>query len=132
MSDKKDSIKKNLEDILKVSPKIKTLKRTPQKIQHKERFCEMLESLKYVNERAVQMKNEIGVDFILYEEPFFAIIEPLMIFAFNKKQQALINWWIYEKWTHPEGVLILTDKESEEEIPTDTAEDFYEFLFSVL
>jgi hypothetical protein len=128
MSDKKDSIKKNLEDILKISPKVKSIKRTPQKIKQKEQFCEMLDSLKYVNDRAIQMKNEIGVDFILYEDPFFAIIEPLLELAFNKKQQALINWWVYEKWTHSDGVLILTDKETGEEIPTDTAEEMYELL----
>jgi hypothetical protein len=128
MNDKKDSIKKSLEDILMVSPKIKSIKRTPQKIKHKEKFCEMLESLKYVNDRAVRMKTEIGVDFILYEDPFFAIIEPLLELAYNSKQQALINWWVYEKWDHPDGILILTDKETGEEIPTDTAEELYELL----
>lgn len=128
MSDKKDSIKKNLEDILKVSPKVKSIKRTPQKIKRKEQFCEMLDALKYVNDRAVSMKTEIGVDFILYEEPFFAIIEPLIELSFSKKQQALINWWVYDKWTHSEGVLILTDQETGEEIPTDTPEELYELL----
>jgi hypothetical protein len=128
MSDKKDSIKKNLEDILKVSSKIKPLKRTPQKIKQKEQFCEMLNAFKYVNDRAVLMKTEIGVDFILYEDPFFTIIESLLEIAYNKKQQALINWWIYEKWDHPEGVLILTNQDTGEEIPTDTAEELYELL----
>lgn len=128
MSDRKDSIKKDLEDILKVSPKVRSVKRTPQKIKRKEQFCEMLDALKYVNDRAVSMKTEIGVDFILYEEPFFAIIEPLIELAFSKKQQALINWWVYDKFTHPEGVLILTDQDSGEEIPTDTPEELYELL----
>ena len=131
MSDKKDSIKKNLEDILKVSPKVKSIKRTPQKIKRKEQFCEMLDALKYVNDRAISMKTEIGVDFILYEEPFFAIIEPLIELSFSKKQQALINWWVYDKWTHPEGVLILTDQDSGEEIPTDTPEELYELLQTI-
>ena len=128
MSDKKDSIKKNLEDILKISPKVKSIKRTPQKIKQKEQFCEMLNAFKYVNDRAVLMKTEIGVDFILYEDPFFTIIESLLEIAYNKKQQALINWWIYEKWDHPEGVLILTNQDTGEEIPTDTAEELYELL----
>jgi hypothetical protein len=128
MNDKKDSIKKNLKDILKVSSKIKPLKRTPQKIKQKEQFCEMLNAFKYVNDRAVLMKTEIGVDFILYEDPFFTIIESLLEIAYNKKQQALINWWIYEKWDHPEGVLILTNQDTGEEIPTDTAEELYELL----
>lgn len=128
MNDKKDSIKQSLEDALKVSSKIKSTKRTPQKIKQKEQFCEMLEAFKYVNDRAVLMKTEIGVDFILYEDPFFTIIESLLEIAYNKKQQALINWWIYEKWDHPEGVLILINQDTGEEIPTDTAEELYELL----
>jgi hypothetical protein len=88
----------------------------------------MLNAFKYVNDRAVLMKTEIGVDFILYEDPFFTIIESLLEIAYNKKQQALINWWIYEKWDHPEGVLILTNQDTGEEIPTDTAEELYELL----
>ena len=131
MSDKKDSIKKNLKDILKVSSKIKPLKRTPQKIKQKEQFCEMLNAFKYVNDRTTLMKVEIGVDFILYEDPFFSNIEPLFELAYNKKQQALINWWIYEKWDHPSGILILVNQETGEEIPTDTAEELYELLQTI-
>ena len=67
-------------------------------------------------------------DFFLYDNRFFTIIEFLLEIAYNKKQQALINWWIYEKWDHPEGVLILTNQDTGEEIPTDTAEELYELL----
>ena len=44
------------------------------------------------------------------------------------EQQNLINWWLYDKFLPTGETLILTDKETEEVIPSDTPEDIWELI----
>jgi hypothetical protein len=122
-------IKQTIDQVLKAS--VSTVKRTVLKQKRKEEFCEMLALLKYINDRAIVMKNDIGVDFTEFEEPFFTSIETLMKRAFTKKQLTIINWWLYDKWYHPEGTLVLTEETTGREIPTDTPEELYEFIQTI-
>jgi len=125
--DNSEFLKKTIDQIM-VSSKITPIKRTPLKIKKKEQFCDMLLSLKYINDRALQMKAEMNVDFTQYEEPFFVALEALLSSSYNRKQRALIDWWLYEKWYHPEGVLIIKDEDSGLEIPTDSPEELFELV----
>jgi hypothetical protein len=47
---------------------------------------------------------------------------------FTEKQRSMINWWLYDKFLPSGEVLILNDNETDEEIPTETAEDIYDLL----
>ena len=40
----------------------------------------------------------------------------------------MINWWLYDKFLPSGEDLILNDNETDEEIPTETAEDIYDLL----
>lgn len=126
MEDNAGKIQLSLTDVLKA--KVTPTKRSVARIKKKEDFCEILSSLKYCNDRAYVMKADIAVDFTTYEEPFYTCIDNLMEMAFPKKKLQLINWWVYDKWYHPEGVLEIVEEDSGREIPTDTPEDLWDFL----
>ena len=64
-----------------------------------------------------------------FEEPFVQSIEALLKLQFNKQQIQLIEWWLYEKFNQLDGsVLQLNNTETEEEIPSDTAEELWNLL----
>lgn len=123
-----DQIKKDLKDILKIKGAV-TRERPVKGLIKKETFCRFIENYKYANDRALLMKNDFQVDFVHFEEPFVQAIEALIHLHFNKEQSQLIEWWLYEKWNHPnEEVLQLQHTKTGEEIPTDTPEDLWKLL----
>ena len=75
------------------------------------------------------LKTDFQVDFVHFEEPFVQSIEALLKLQFNKQQIQLIEWWLYEKFNQLDGsVLQLNNTETEEEIPSDTAEELWNLL----
>jgi len=123
-----DQLKKDLKDILKIKGKI-SKERPVKGLIKKEHFCRFLENYKYANDRAIMLKQDYLVDFVNFEEPFVQAIEALVKLHFNKNQSNLIEWWLYEKWnTGDDGILQLHNPETEEEIPSDTAEQLWDLL----
>ena len=47
---------------------------------------------------------------------------------YTQEQQNVINWWLYDKFLPTGEVLILTEKETDELIPSDTPEDIWELI----
>lgn len=123
-----DQLKKDLKNILKIKGKI-TKERPVKGLVKKEQFCRFIENYKYANDRAIMLKQDFQVDFVNFEEPFVQAIEALIKLNFNKNQTHLIEWWLYEKWNAgDDGVLQLHNPETEEEIPSDTAEQLWDLL----
>jgi len=123
-----DQLKKDLKDILNIKSKV-SKERPVKGLVKKEYFCRFLENYKYANDRAIMLKQDFQVDFVNFEEPFVQAIESLVKLHFNKHQAQLIEWWLYDKWnTGDEGVLQLHNPETEEEIPSDTAEQLWDLL----
>lgn len=123
-----DQLKRDLKDILKIKGTV-TRQRPVKGLLKKEAFCRFIEMYKYANDRTMILKMEHAIDFVNFEEPFVQAIEALLEIAFNKNQQQIITWWLYEKWNVGDGdVLQLQNTETEEEIPTDTAEQLWDLL----
>jgi len=123
-----EQLKKDLKNILKIRGNV--TKSRPVKGQiKKEYFCNFIENYKFANDRALMLKTDFQVDFVHFEEPFVQSIEALIKLHFNKHQNQLIEWWLYEKWNQPDGeVLQLNNTETEEEIQSDTAEQLWNLL----
>ena len=43
-------------------------------------------------------------------------------------QKNVINWWLYDKFLPTGEVLVLTDKTTEEVIPSETPEDIWDLV----
>jgi len=126
-----DQIKKDLKEILKIKGAV-TRQRPVKGLLKKEAFCRFIENYKYANDRTLILKTEHAIDFVNFEEPFVQAIEALLELHFNKNQQQIITWWLYDKWNQPdEGILQLQNTETGEELPTNTAEELWDLVQSL-
>ena len=127
---KKDNVKKiksYIDEVLGTKSSLR--KKLPSKISHKKQlFCEILQNLQFVNGRTMGMKHDFKINMMDYDDPFYVTIENLLKLHYTQEQQNVINWWLYDKFLPTGEVLVLTDKESEEIIPSDTPEDIWDLI----
>ena len=122
--DNVNKIKSYIEDILGAKSSLR--KKLPtKKSREKELFCEILNNLQFVNARTLGMKHDYKVNMMEYDDPFYIAIENLFRLNYTQEQRNVINWWLYDKFLPTGEILILTDKETSEEIPSDTPEDIW-------
>ena len=122
-----EKIKSYIDDVLGTKSSLR--KKLPSKISHKkELFCEVLQNLQFINGRTMGMKHDYKVNMMDYDDPFYIIIENLIKLNYTQEQQNVINWWLYDKFLPTGEVLILTNKDTEEIIPTDSPEDIWELI----
>jgi len=120
-------IKSYIEDILGTKSSLR--KKLPaKKSKEKELFCEILQNLQFVNSRTMGMKHDYKVNMMEYDDPFYIALENLIKLHYTQEQQNVINWWLYDKFLPTGEVLILTNKETEEVIPSETPEDIWDLI----
>ena len=127
---KKDNVKKiksYIDDILGTKSSLK--EKIPSKISYeRELFCTMLRDLQFVNARTMGMKHDYKINMMNYDDPFYTAIENLIKLNYTQEQQNVINWWLYDKFLPTGEVLILTHKDTEEIIPSDTPADIWDLI----
>ena len=120
-------IKKYVDDILGAKSSLK--EKLPSKLSHKKQlFCEMLRDLQFVNSRTLGMKHDSKINMMDYDDPFYTAIENLLKLNYSQEQQNIINWWLYDKFLPTGEVLMLTNKDTEEVIPSETPEDIWDLI----
>ena len=127
---KKDNVRKiksYIDDILGTKSSLKE-KLPSKKSYEKELFCNMLRDLQFVNSRTMGMKHDFKIDMMQYDDPFYTAIECLIKLHYTQEQQNVINWWLYDKFLPTGEVLILTNKDTEEIIPSETPEDIWDLI----
>ena len=125
--DNVDKIQSYINDILGTKSNLRD--KLPSKKSHEqELFCGILRNLQFVNNRTMGMKHDYKINMMDYDDPFYVTIENLLKLHYTQEQQNVINWWLYDKFLPTGEVLVLTDKESEEIIPSDTPEDIWDLV----
>ena len=125
--DNVDKIKSYIDDILGTKSSLR--KKLPSKLSHEKKlFCEILQNLQFVNSRTMGMKHDYKINMMDYDDPFYVTIENLLKLHYTQEQQNVINWWLYDKYLPTGEVLVLTNKETEEIIPSDTPEDVWDLI----
>ena len=127
---KKDNVKKiksYIDDVLGTKSSLRD-KLPAKKLHEKELFCEVLSNLQFVNSRTMGMKHDYKINMMEYDDPFYVALENLVKLNYTQEQRNLINWWLYDKFLPTGEILILTDKESEEIIPSDTPSDIWDLI----
>ena len=122
-----DKIKSYIDDILGTKSSLR--KKLPSKLSYKkELFCEILQNLQFVNSRTMGMKHDYKVNMMDYDDPFYLTIENLLKLHYTQEQQNIINWWLYDKFLPTGEILVLTNKDTEEIIPSETSEDIWDLI----
>ena len=125
--DNVDKIKSYIDEVLGTKSSLR--KKLPaKKSKEKELFCEILQNLQFVNSRTMGMKHDYKVNMMEYDDPFYIALENLIKLHYTQEQQNVINWWLYDKFLPTGEVLILTNKETEEVIPSETPEDIWDLI----
>ena len=128
--DNVDKIKSYIDEILGTKSNLRD--KLPSKKSHeRELFCEILQNLQFVNGRTMGMKHDYKVNMMDYDDPFYVALENLLKLHYTQEQQNVINWWLYDKFLPTGEMLILTDKDTEEEIPSDTPEDIWDLIVDI-
>ena len=125
--DNVNKIKSYIEDILGAKSSLR--EKLPIKLsREKKLFCEILQNLQFVNGRTMGMKHDYKINMMDYDDPFYVAIEDLFKLHYTQEQRNVINWWLYDKFLPTGEVLVLTDKATEEIIPSDTPEDIWDLI----
>ena len=125
--DNVDKIKSYIDEVLGTKSSLR--KKLPsKKSKEKKLFCEVLQNLQFVNARTLGMKHDYKVDMMDYDDPFYGTIENLFQLNYTQEQRNIINWWLYDKFLPTGEVLVLTNKETEEIIPSETPEDIWDLI----
>tara|TARA_R110002051_G_scaffold43315_2_gene88719 strand:+ start:104 stop:526 length:423 start_codon:yes stop_codon:yes gene_type:complete len=127
---KKDNVRKiksYIDDILGTKSSLRQ-KLPSKKLHERDLFCEVLQNLQFVNNRTMGMKHDYKVNMMDYDDPFYVTIENLFKLNYTEEHQNLINWWLYDKFLPTGETLILTHKETDEVIPSDTPEDIWDLI----
>jgi len=122
-----DKIKSYIDDILGAKSSLK--EKLPSKKSHEqELFCDMLRDLQFVNNRTLGLKHDYKINMMNYDDPFYSSIESLLKLHYTQEQQNIINWWLYDKFLPTGDILVLTHKDTEEIIPSDTPEEIWNLI----
>ena len=125
--DNVDKIKSYIDEVLGTKSSLR--KKLPsKKSKEKKLFCEVLQNLQFVNGRTLGMKHDFKVNMMDYDDPFYVTIENLFQLNYTQEQRNIINWWLYDKFLPTGEVLVLTNKDTEEIIPSETPEDIYDLI----
>jgi len=127
---KKDNVKKiksYIDEVLGAKSSLKEKLPTKKSLE-KELFCEVLQNLQFVNNRTLGLKHDYKINMMNYDDPFYSAIENLLKLYYTQEQQNIINWWLYDKFLPTGEVLVLTHKQTEEVIPSDTPEDVWDLI----
>ena len=127
---KEDDIKKiqkSIKDILGVKSNL-SKKRPSVKSKIREHFNTIIAGLSHLNARSMGLKHDYKIDMLNYDDPFYTAIENLLKLHYTQEQQNVINWWLYDKFLPTGEVLVLTDKSTEEVIPSETPEDVWDLI----
>jgi hypothetical protein len=123
-------IKKQIDDILGVKSSLREKIHT-KRDRERELFCDTLRQLSLVNSRTLGLKHDYKVNMMDYDDPFYVAIENLLKLHYTQEQQNIINWWIYDKFLPTGEILILTDSQNGDLIPSDTPEDIWELVMDI-
>ena len=125
--DNVDKIKSYIDEVLGTKSSLR--KKLPSKLSHEKKlFCEILQNLQFVNGRTMGMKHDFKVNMMEYDDPFYIALENMFHLHYTQEQRNIINWWLYEKFLPTGEILVLTDKETNEVIPSDTPEDIWDLI----
>ena len=125
-----DKIKLYIDEVLGTKSKLRD-KLPSKKSREKELFCDILQNLQFVNNRTMGLKHDYKVNMMDYDDPFYTTIENLLKLHYTQEQQNVINWWLYDKFLPTGEVLILSDKDTEEIIPSDTPEEIWDLILDI-
>jgi hypothetical protein len=132
-----NELKNNLEEgfgKLFNSPVIIKKQRRNKALKKKALFISLIDQYEKSVNKSQKLQEEFAIDLFDYEEPFYSIIDKLMLLMWGANVYELVTFYIYERMGL-DGIpnyLIETDSDgNEKEINLTTTEDLYNYLIQI-
>tara|TARA_B100001094_G_scaffold274093_1_gene280844 strand:- start:842 stop:1243 length:402 start_codon:yes stop_codon:yes gene_type:complete len=103
---------------------VKESKKSSEK-KRKKKFIELVNSLKKINNRAVELNYEFGVNLLFYEDEYFQVIENLINDLYGESVSKVIFWWVYDVDDPKKGDFKIMDDKNGEEYQVKTPSQLY-------
>lgn len=132
-----DELKSNLEagfNKLFNSPVIIKKKKRNKELKKKSLFISLISQYEQALSKSIKLQSEFNIDLFDYEEPYFGVIDKLILLMWSGEVYEIISYYLYER-INIDGSLnyIVETTESGEEIEIflKTPEDLYNYLIQV-
>ena len=98
-------------------------------------FISLIEQYEKALNKSARLQSEFGLDLFDYEEPFYGVIDKLMLLTWGMNVYELVTFYLYER-LNLDGTLnyLVETKEdgSEVEVFLKTPEDLYNYLSQII
>lgn len=98
-------------------------------------FISLIEQYEKALNKSNRLQSEFGLDLFEYEEPFYGVIDKLMLLTWGMNVYELVTFYLYER-LNLDGTLnyLVETKEdgSEVEVFLKTPEDLYNYLSQII
>tara|TARA_R110001606_G_scaffold113564_1_gene240698 strand:- start:3025 stop:3438 length:414 start_codon:yes stop_codon:yes gene_type:complete len=106
---RKDKVLKDIKDFIGKGVTLQESKKSCEKREVRF-FTSLLNTLELLNKRTSNMMCE-GIDLVLYEEPFYNVVEGLTCKIYGEVGAGIIFWWVREKEINNGKSLIITGQD---------------------
>ena len=121
-----EGIKKSIDGIIGSDTFLKAKRKTEDDIQ-REKFEKIILTLEEIEARAMILGNDLGLDFSLYDEKFYQVVDGLLGLHFGKDANEVIFFYLYERF-NPDGSMNgLVDKD-EKRVELNSPSDLWEII----
>lgn len=98
-------------------------------------FISLIEQYEKALNKSARLQSEFGLDLFEYEEPFYGVIDKLMLLTWGMNVYELVTFYLYER-TNLDGTInyLVETKEdgTEVEVFLKTPEDLYNYLSQII
>jgi hypothetical protein len=98
-------------------------------------FISLIEQYEKALNKSARLQSEFGLDLFEYEEPFYGVIDKLMLLTWGMNVYELVTFYLYER-TNLDGTInyLVETKEdgTEIEVFLKTPEDLYNYLSQII
>jgi hypothetical protein len=116
------------------SPVLIRQKKRNKEFKKKTLFISLIEQYENALNKSTRLQDEFGLDLFEYEEPFYGVIDKLMLLMWGSNVYEIITFYLYEKHNLDGTLNYLVETQedgSEEEIYLKTPEELYNYLFKL-
>ena len=129
-----NSLQEAFEQLLN-SPVLIRKQRRNKAFKKKILFISLIEQYEKALNKSTRLQSEFGLDLFEYEEPFYGVIDKLMLLTWGTNVYELVTFYLYER-LNLDGTLnhLIETKEdgTEIEIFLKTPEDLYNYLSQII
>ena len=132
-SNLQNSLQEAFEQLLN-SPVLIKKQRRNKAFKKKILFISLIEQYEKALNKSARLQSEFGLDLFDYEEPFYGVIDKLMLLTWGMNVYELVTFYLYERF-NLDGTMnyLVETKEdgTETEIFLKTPEDLYNYLSQI-